>query len=101
MNSKESSFLHSNDKHGDFLTEKVNDKLTGGVSMLSGYLTECRHEDPNIIYAIAGDMFRGSFIDSVVLGLLTIQIVNLLAPDIVTIGNNENDYGCSILKITA
>ena len=28
--------LHSNDMHGDFLAEDVNDQLVGGVSMLSG-----------------------------------------------------------------
>lgn len=97
MNTKELTLLHSNDMHGDFLADKVDDNLTGGVSMLSGYLTKCRNEDPNVLYAIAGDMFRGSVIDSEFLGLSTIQIVNLLAPDIVTLGNHETDYGVAHL----
>ena len=97
MNTKQITLLHSNDMHGDFLADHVDDKLTGGVSMLSGYLTKCRNEDPNVIYAIAGDMFRGSVIDSEFLGLSTIQIVNLLAPDIVTLGNHETDYGVAHL----
>ena len=97
MNTKEITLLHSNDMHGDFLADHVDEKLTGGVSMLSGYLTKCRNEDPNVIYAIAGDMFRGSVIDSEYQGLSTIQIVNLLAPDIVTIGNHETDYGVAHL----
>ena len=82
---KKVTLLHSNDMHGDFLEDKVNEKLTGGVSMLSGYLTKC------------GDMFRGSVIDSEFLGLSTIQIVNLLAPDVVTLGNHETDYGVAHL----
>ena len=94
---KEITLLHSNDMHGDFLEEKVDNKLTGGVSMLSGYLTKCRNEDPNVIYAIAGDMFRGSVIDSEYHGLSTIQIMNLLAPDVVTLGNHETDYGVAHL----
>ena len=94
---KKVTLLHSNDMHGDFLVDKVDEKLTGGVSMLSGYLTKCRNEDPNVIYAIAGDMFRGSVIDSEFLGLSTIQIVNLLAPDVVTLGNHETDYGVAHL----
>ncbi|MBQ2085621.1 MAG: 5'-nucleotidase C-terminal domain-containing protein [Oscillospiraceae bacterium] len=94
---KKVTLLHSNDMHGDFLADKVDSKLTGGVSMLSGYLTKCRNEDPNVIYAIAGDMFRGSVIDSEFLGLSTIQIVNLLAPDVVTLGNHETDYGVAHL----
>ena len=44
------------------------------------------------LYAIAGDMFRGSVIDSEYKGLSTIEIMNALAPDIVTIGNHEVDY---------
>lgn len=94
---KKLTLLHSNDMHGDFLAEQVDEKLTGGVSMLSGYLTKCRNEDPNVIYAIAGDMFRGSVIDSEFRGLSTIQIVNLLAPDVVTLGNHETDYGVAHL----
>ena len=94
---KQLTLLHSNDMHGDFLAEDVDEKLTGGVSMLSGYLTKCRNEDPNVVYAIAGDMFRGSVIDSEFMGLSTIQIVNLLAPDVVTLGNHETDYGVAHL----
>ena len=97
MNTKQITLLHSNDMHGDFLADHVDDKLTGGVSMLSGYLNKCRNEDPNVIYAIAGDMFRGSVIDSEFQGLSTIQIVNLLAPDVVTLGNHETDYGVAHL----
>ena len=94
---KKLTLLHSNDMHGDFLAENVDEKLTGGVSMLSGYLTKCRNEDPNVVYAIAGDMFRGSVIDSEFHGLSTIQIVNLLAPDVVTLGNHDTDYGVAHL----
>ena len=94
---KKLTLLHSNDMHGDFLAENVDEKLTGGVSMLSGYLNKCRNEDPNVVYAIAGDMFRGSVIDSEFHGLSTIQIVNLLAPDVVTLGNHETGYGVAHL----
>ena len=94
---KKLTLLHSNDMHGDFLAENVDENLVGGVSMLSGYLTKCRNEDPNVIYAVAGDMFRGSVIDSEFQGVSTIQIANLLAPDVVTLGNHETDYGVAHL----
>lgn len=61
--------------------------------MLSGYIERVRKEEPNTLYAIAGDMFRGSVIDSEYKGLSTIEIMNALAPDVVTIGNHEVDYG--------
>ena len=85
--------LHSNDLHGDFLAEEVDAGLIGGVSMLSGYVSKVRNEEQNVIYAIAGDMFRGSLIDSEFRGISTVEIMNLLTPDVVTVGNHEVDYG--------
>ena len=96
-NLKKLTLLHSNDLHGDFLAENLDDKLVGGVSLLSGYINKVRSEEENVIYAIAGDMFRGSIIDSEFLGLSTIQIMNMLGPDIVTLGNHEVDYGVAHL----
>ena len=51
----------------------------------------------NAIYCIAGDMFRGSVIDSEFRGIFTIEIMNMLSPDVVTIGNHEIDYGIAHL----
>ena len=42
-------------------------------------------------------MFRGSVIDSEYKGLSTIEIMNAFAPDVVTIGNHEVDYGIAHL----
>ncbi|MCR5405068.1 MAG: bifunctional metallophosphatase/5'-nucleotidase [Butyrivibrio sp.] len=96
-NLKKLTLLHSNDMHGDFLAEQVDEKLVGGVSMLSGYISKVRQEEENVLYAIAGDMFRGSIIDSEFKGISTIHIMNMLAPDIATVGNHEVDYGVSHL----
>ena len=96
-NLKKLTILHSNDMHGDFLSKEVDQKLTGGVSMLSGYIQQARKESENVIYAIAGDMFRGSLIDSEFKGISTIEIMNLLGPDVVTLGNHEVDYGLAHL----
>ena len=49
---KKITILHSNDLHGDFLAEQVDEKLVGGVSMLSGYIEKVRAEEPNTIYAL-------------------------------------------------
>jgi len=94
---KKLTLLHSNDMHGDFLAETVDETLVGGVSMLSGYVDMVRKENPNTIYCIAGDMFRGSVIDSEFRGISTIEIMNMIAPDVVTLGNHETDYGISHL----
>ena len=96
-NLKKLTLLHSNDMHGDFLVEDIESSLVGGVSLLSGYINKVRTEEENVIYAIAGDMFRGSIIDSEFQGISTIQIMNMLAPDVVTLGNHEVDYGVAHL----
>lgn len=96
-NLKKLTILHSNDMHGDFLAEEIDENLVGGVSMLSGYVGKVRAEEKNTIYCIAGDMFRGSVIDSEFQGISTIEIMNMLAPDVVTLGNHETDYGIAHL----
>ena len=87
------TILHSNDLHGDFLPKDAGGKSTGGLARLSGYVGKVRAEEKNVIYAVAGDMFRGSVIDSEYHGLSTINLMNNLRPDVATIGNHEVDYG--------
>jgi len=92
-NLKKLTLLHSNDMHGDFLAEQIDKQLIGGVSMLSGYVSKIREQKKNTLYCVAGDMFRGSVIDSEFKGISTVEIMNLLSPDVVTLGNHETDYG--------
>ena len=94
---KKLTILHSNDLHGDFLAEQVDDRLVGGVSMLSGYIDQVRQAEENTLYCIAGDMFRGSVIDAEYKGISTIEIMNMLSPDVVAVGNHEVDYGVAHL----
>ncbi len=94
---KKITLLHCNDLHGDFLPVEKDGIEIGGVSLLSGYINEVRNTEENVIFTISGDMFRGSLIDSEFKGISTIEIMNLLAPDVATIGNHEVDYGISHL----
>ena len=41
-NLKKLTILHSNDMHGDFLAEQIDERLGGGVSLLSGYVNKVR-----------------------------------------------------------
>ena len=77
--------------------KKIDGKEIGGLVRLSGYVQKVRKEKDNVIYAISGDMFRGSIIDSEYMGLSTIALMNDLAPDVATIGNHEVDYGIAHL----
>ena len=94
---KKLTLLHSNDLHGDFFSEENGKKTIGGASRLSGYISKVREKEDNVIYAIAGDMFRGNIIDSEYKGISTIEIMNMISPDVVTIGNHETDYGLAHL----
>ncbi|GET38952.1 bifunctional metallophosphatase/5'-nucleotidase [Microseira wollei] len=93
---KRFTLLHSNDMHGDFLAEATGlaeGHVIGGMSLLSGYINKVRQEEKNVLFVISGDMLQGSTIDSEYQGLSTIEIMNYLAPDVVTLGNHELDYG--------
>lgn len=96
---KKFTILHSNDMHGDFLAEAkgADGRLIGGLSLLSGYLNKVRSEEKNTLFVISGDMVQGSMIDTEYKGISTIEIMNYLAPDVVTLGNHELDYGFSHL----
>ena len=94
---KKLTLLHSNDLHGDFFSEENGKETIGGASRLSGYVSKVREEEDNVIYAIAGDMFRGNIIDAEFKGISTIEIMNMISPDVVTIGNHETDYGLAHL----
>ena len=99
MATKKFTILHSNDMHGDFLSEKIASKgglskeLIGGLALLSGYINKVREEEKNVLYVISGDMLQGSLIDTEYKGISTIEIINYLAPDVVSLGNHEFDYG--------
>ena len=95
---KKLTILHCNDIHGDFLPKRGSFGMyTGGLSRLSGYVKKVRAEEENVIFANAGDMFRGSVIDSEFMGLSTIELMNMLSPDVTTVGNHEVDYGLAHL----
>lgn len=94
---KKLTLLHSNDMHGDFFEETQNDSLVGGVSLLSGYIKQTKKTEKNCLYTISGDMLQGSVIDAEFRGISTIDIMNMLNPDVVTLGNHEIDYGLAHL----
>jgi 5'-nucleotidase len=95
MGTKKFTILHSNDMHGDFLAEirGAEGKLIGGLALLSGYINQVRRTEENVLYVISGDMVQGSLIDSEYKGISTIEIMNYLSPDVVSLGNHEFDYG--------
>ena len=98
MDLRRLTILHSNDIHGDFFAKENHDNLVGGISMLSGYIHKVREKEENpVLYVISGDMLQGSIIDQEYKGISTILVMNMLEPDVVTLGNHELDYGLAHL----
>lgn len=90
------TILHSNDIHGHFTGYADEDgKLHGSIAQVSGYVNKAKAENPNTIYAVAGDVFQGSLIDSDFLGLSSANILNMTNLDVMSLGNHELDYGIS------
>ena len=56
-NLKKLTLLHSNDMHGDFLAEKIDSKLVGGVSRLCGYVNKVRAEEKMCSIALPATCF--------------------------------------------
>lgn len=97
---KKITLLHSNDIHGKFVgTMNEDGTVSGSLAQLAGYITKAKEEDPNTIYCNAGDVFQGSLIDSEFLGLSTMDILNLVDIDVMTLGNHELDYGISHMML--
>lgn len=95
-NIRKITILHSNDIHGQFTGTTDDDgHVKGSLAQLSGYISKAKAENPDTIYCNAGDMFQGSLIDSDFLGLSTMQILNLMDIDVMSLGNHELDYGIS------
>lgn len=97
MDLKKLTILHNNDIHGDFFAKEDKKRLVGGLSLLSGYVQKVRSEEKRVVYAIAGDMLQGSIIDQEYKGVSTIDVMNVIGPDIATLGNHEIDYGLAHL----
>ncbi len=91
------TILHSNDIHGDFNESLRNGVPAGGLARLSGAVRLVRQKEENVVYAMAGDLFMGSIIDTEYRGFSTIRLANALEPDVFEIGNHELDYGLSHL----
>lgn len=101
-NLKNLTILHSNDIHGKFTGKKDSDgKLSCSLAQVAGYVNKVKTEQENTIYCIAGDVFQGSLIDSDFQGLSTMEILNMLPIDIMSLGNHELDYGISHMLFVA
>lgn len=92
-------FLFYNDFHAQNLSFREDVKvkispLVGGAATLGAYISRYREKyGPNVCLVNAGDDFQGSPVCSMTEGQSQIEILNLIRPDVMTLGNHEFDYG--------
>jgi 2',3'-cyclic-nucleotide 2'-phosphodiesterase (5'-nucleotidase family) len=91
--------LHTNDIHAWFAPRTLVQAdgavvELGGAPVLAGLMRKYRQEnDGRTIYLDGGDVFTGTPISSLTQGLACIEVLNLLAPDAMVLGNHEFDHG--------
>jgi len=91
------TILHWNDFHScntPYYTKSKEDKIqVGGYATLAGYINSIRSQSKNVALVNAGDDFQGTPISAVTKGFSQIEILNIIKPDVFTLGNHEFDYG--------
>ena len=99
MNLKKITILHSNDIHGQLNFSVNHDmEVVGGISLLSGYLKKTRAEG-NTFYGICGDVLQEDVLGSDYKGTNTVELINYVNPDCLSLGNHELDYGLAHLLV--
>ena len=100
MNKRHLTILHANDLHGQLAFKVGKDmKIKGGISLLCGYVNKVRKECGNTFFGVCGDVLQEDINGSDYKGSNTVNLINLLNPQAVSIGNHELDYGLSHLLI--
>ncbi|MEK6756984.1 MAG: bifunctional UDP-sugar hydrolase/5'-nucleotidase [Bacteroidota bacterium] len=104
------TILHWNDFHAsnepfsvtvrDAVTGRDTTYVVGGTAYLLAYINKYRTSTPNALVLNAGDDFQGSPISTLTLGQSQIELMNIINPDAMTLGNHEFDYGSERLRQT-
>ncbi|CUU09614.1 5'-nucleotidase [Candidatus Kryptobacter tengchongensis] len=94
--------LHWNDFHSQNIPMRSicgdSTCYIGGTANLLGLINKFRNEEKNVLVLNAGDDFQGTPISSLTKGRSQIELMNLINPDAMTLGNHEFDYGRNALE---
>ncbi|MCR2762164.1 5'-nucleotidase C-terminal domain-containing protein [Microbacterium sp. zg.B48] len=84
--------LATNDFHGRILNNTTNGEA--GAAVLAGAVTQLRAENPNTVFAAAGDLIGASTFESFIQSdKPTIDALNGAGLDVSAVGNHELDQG--------
>lgn len=86
--------LYLNDFHGSI--EKGSEEL--GFAYIANYVNYFRNSNPDGVLLLAGgDMFQGSALSNYYQGRSTLEIMNAMGFDAMTLGNHEFDWGIDVV----
>jgi 5'-nucleotidase/UDP-sugar diphosphatase len=91
--------VHVNDFHGfaEPYTPLGAGEPLGGVAWLAARVGALRSETPTLLVA-AGDMIQGNNWANLSRGESTMELMNVMGFDAMTVGNHEFDFGQEVLK---
>jgi 5'-nucleotidase/UDP-sugar diphosphatase len=102
------TILHWNDLHSQNVPFKVvaRDSIkkrdsvyyVGGAANLLGYINQLKDNRRDVVLLDAGDDFQGTPISTITKGRSQIELLNIIKPDAMTLGNHEFDYGLKNLE---
>ena len=102
------TILHWNDFHAqnipfkvivrDSIKKKDSVYYVGGTANLFGYIKKYKGTRNDVAVLNAGDDFQGTPISSITSGRSQIELMNIINPDVMTLGNHEFDYGVDNLE---
>ena len=97
---KKLTILHANDFHGQVSFKIAEDyKLVGGISLLSGYIKKVRAKEDAVFCAICGDILQETIQNACSKGINTVNLLNLIMSDALSLGNHEMEYGLAHLLV--
>src|SRR5882672_6489602 len=80
-----------------YVLEPVDGGRRGGMARLSTLVRDLKRENPNTIFALAGDTLSPSVESTFLQGAQMIAALNAIGLDFATFGNHEFDFGPSVL----
>ncbi len=94
--------LHWNDFHAQNISMRTmcNDTVcyVGGTANLLGLINKFKSEFKDVLVLNGGDDFQGTPISSITKGKSQIELMNIISPDAMVLGNHEFDYGRDALE---
>ena len=97
---KKLTILHANDFHGQISFKLDKDyNLVGGISMLQSYIKKIRAEEDSVFCAVCGDILQDNIQNACSKGINTVNLLNMIMLDALSLGNHEMEYGLAHLLI--